>query len=85
MCKLVLFIYPELPIWNYDGSSTGQSDGHNSDTFLYPRAIYKDPFRRGNNILVMCDTYMYNMEPTGGYLLNLLTHKHKTIPSITVI
>ncbi|XP_072930523.1 glutamine synthetase 2 cytoplasmic-like isoform X2 [Epargyreus clarus] len=54
----------ELPIWNFDGSSTGQADGHNSDTFLVPRAIYKDPFRRGNHVLVMCDTYKYNMEPT---------------------
>jgi hypothetical protein len=25
--------------------------------YLIPRAIYKDPFRRGDNILVMCDAY----------------------------
>lgn len=57
----------DLPVWNFDGSSTGQADGHNSDTFLVPRAIYKDPFRRGNHILVMCDTFKYNMEPTGDF------------------
>merc|ERR1712223_488565 len=34
----------ELPIWNYDGSSTGQAEGRNSDTYLYPCAIYRDPF-----------------------------------------
>ena len=62
---VMLIFITDLPIWNFDGSSTGQSDGHNSDTFLCPRAIYKDPFRRGNHILVMCDTYKYNMEPTG--------------------
>ncbi|VVD02796.1 unnamed protein product [Leptidea sinapis] len=54
----------DLPVWNYDGSSTGQAEGHNADTYLVPRAIYKDPFRRGNHILVMCDTFKYNMEPT---------------------
>ncbi|XP_026330133.1 glutamine synthetase 2 cytoplasmic isoform X2 [Hyposmocoma kahamanoa] len=54
----------DLPVWNFDGSSTQQADGHNSDTFLMPRAIYRDPFRRGNHILVMCDTFKYNMEPT---------------------
>ncbi|XP_018782939.1 PREDICTED: glutamine synthetase 2 cytoplasmic isoform X1 [Bactrocera latifrons] len=54
----------ELPIWNYDGSSCYQAEGSNSDTYLYPVAIYKDPFRRGNNILVMCDTYRFDGEPT---------------------
>eukprot|EP00010_Vexillifera_abyssalis_P008328 CAMPEP_0201544160 /NCGR_PEP_ID=MMETSP0173_2-20130828/706_1 /ASSEMBLY_ACC=CAM_ASM_000268 /TAXON_ID=218659 /ORGANISM="Vexillifera sp., Strain DIVA3 564/2" /LENGTH=379 /DNA_ID=CAMNT_0047952191 /DNA_START=27 /DNA_END=1166 /DNA_ORIENTATION=+ len=47
----------ELPVWNYDGSSTGQAPGHDSEVHLYPRAIFKDPFRRGRNILVMCDCY----------------------------
>ncbi|RZF32504.1 hypothetical protein LSTR_LSTR015841, partial [Laodelphax striatellus] len=54
----------ELPVWNYDGSSTYQSEGSNSDTYLYPVAMYKDPFQRGNNKLVMCDTYKYNHKPT---------------------
>lgn len=47
----------ELPTWNYDGSSTGQAPGDDSEVYLVPRAIYKDPFRRGDNILVMCDCY----------------------------
>ncbi|ERL94992.1 hypothetical protein D910_12264, partial [Dendroctonus ponderosae] len=54
----------ELPIWNYDGSSTYQAEGSNSDTYLYPVAIYADPFTRGNNKLVLCDTYKYNKKPT---------------------
>lgn len=54
----------DLPRWNYDGSSTYQANGENSDTYLKPVAIYKDPFRRGNNILVLCDTYKFNLEPT---------------------
>nr|CAD1825283.1 unnamed protein product [Ananas comosus var. bracteatus] len=47
----------DLPKWNYDGSSTGQAPGDDSEVILYPQAIFKDPFRRGNNILVMCDCY----------------------------
>ncbi|CAB3360531.1 Hypothetical predicted protein [Cloeon dipterum] len=54
----------ELPVWNFDGSSTDQAKGQNSDVYLYPCAIYKDPFLRGDNILVLCDTYKYNGKPT---------------------
>ncbi|GKV11877.1 hypothetical protein SLEP1_g23095 [Rubroshorea leprosula] len=42
----------KLPKWNYDGSSTGQAPGEDSEVILYPQAIFRDPFRRGNNILV---------------------------------
>merc|ERR1712079_602785 len=54
----------ELPIWNYDGSSTYQAEGSNSDTYLHPVKMYPDPFRGGDNILVMCETYKYNKQPT---------------------
>ncbi|KAL0381090.1 UNVERIFIED_CONTAM: Glutamine synthetase nodule isozyme [Sesamum angustifolium] len=47
----------KLPKWNYDGSSTGQAPGEDSEVILYPQAIFRDPFRRGNHILVMCDAY----------------------------
>lgn len=47
----------DLPSWNYDGSSTGQAPGEDSEVILEPRAIYKDPFRGGQHILVMCDMY----------------------------
>ena len=45
----------EPPIWGFDGSSTNQADGEDSDCMLKP--VYKilDPIRGGNNILVMCE------------------------------
>ncbi|XP_071050089.1 glutamine synthetase 2 cytoplasmic isoform X5 [Onthophagus taurus] len=55
----------DLPIWNYDGSSCYQAEGGNSDMYLYPVAIFNDPFRRGNNKLVLCDTYKANGKPAG--------------------
>ncbi|KAK2430691.1 glutamine synthetase nodule isozyme [Trifolium repens] len=53
----------KLPKWTYDGSSTGQAAGDDSEVVLHPQAIFKDPFRRGNNILVMCDAYAPSGEP----------------------
>lgn len=55
----------ELPKWSYDGSSTYQALGGNSDIWLFPQAIYRDPFKPGrNDIIVMCDTYKPDGSPT---------------------
>lgn len=45
----------DIPIWNFDGSSTGQAEGINSEVQLEPVCYFRDPFRRGNNILVLCE------------------------------
>jgi len=47
----------DLPNWNYDGSSTDQAPGDDSEVIIKPRAVFKDPFRGGDNILVLTDTY----------------------------
>ena len=38
-----VYFYPD---WNYDGSSTGQAIGSDSEVIMKPRAIFKCPFRR---------------------------------------
>ena len=43
----------ELPTWGFDGSSTLQAEGEDSDCKLKPVWICKDPLRGGDNILVM--------------------------------
>ena len=56
-----------LPKWNFDGSSTGQAPGDDSEVILRPCRIFRDPFRPRSdgkdNILVMCDTWTPAGEP----------------------
>lgn len=53
----------KLPEWNYDGSSTNQALGHDSEVILKPKATFSCPFRKGGNILVLCDTYTNDNTP----------------------
>jgi len=50
----------DLPLWNFDGSSTGQAPGIDSEVYIKPVKIYKDPFNTDNkivsNYLVLCET-----------------------------
>ncbi len=52
----------EPGICGYDGSSTNQATGDNSDVVLKPVFQCPDPIRGGNNILVMCETYLTDKE-----------------------
>jgi len=47
----------DLRIWDFDGSSTNQAPGHDSDVYLRPAAIFKDPFRGGPNIIVLAECF----------------------------
>ena len=52
-----------LPFWNYDGSSTGQADGKDSECILKPQSVFPDPFRGGDCLMVLCDVYNPDMTP----------------------
>lgn len=52
------------PKWTYDGSSTGQASGDDSEITLIPRAIFDCPFRKGKHKFVICDTYDSEGNPT---------------------
>lgn len=45
----------EFPDWSFDGSSTKQAIGNDSDLNLKAVNFVKDPFRGGENYLVMCE------------------------------
>ena len=61
----MLLYFADLPLWNFDGSSTGQAEGSNSDCYIKPVAMFRDPFRGDPNKLIMCEVLNYKQEPVG--------------------
>jgi glutamine synthetase len=53
----------EPPIWGFDGSSTEQAPGSNSDCVLRPVLVKPDPLRGGDDVLVMCEVLNTDMTP----------------------
>ena len=53
----------EMPIWGFDGSSTGQAEGHDSDCVLKPVFVVPDPLRGEGDVLVMCEVMLPDMSP----------------------
>ena len=53
----------ELPIWGFDGSSTNQAPGSNSDCVLQPVFSCPDPIRGGDDVLVMSEVLLTDMTP----------------------
>ena len=45
-----------IPIWNFDGSSTNLAETEDSEILLLPVGLYVDPLRI-NGYLVLCETY----------------------------
>jgi len=47
----------DLPIWGFDGSSTNQAEGRNSDCVLKPAFVVPDPFRGNPHVFVLCEVW----------------------------
>ena len=45
----------DIPDWGFDGSSTLQAVGKDSDCMLNPVCYIRDPIRGGDNLLVICE------------------------------
>ncbi len=52
-----------LPIWGFDGSSTNQAPGDQSDCVLQPVFSCPDPLRGGDHLLVLCEVLNIDMSP----------------------
>ena len=52
----------DCPDWGFDGSSTEQADGDDSDCLLKPVRLVPDPARR-NGFLVLCEVYSADDTP----------------------
>ena len=58
------FSISKLPIWNFDGSSTEQADGEDSEVYIKPVYMVRNPFRRQcDSWLVLCDTWLPDGNP----------------------
>lgn len=55
----------DLPVWCYTENSPYQIiEGNSVEMMLYPRAIYRNPFKPGqHDIIVLCDTYKPDGSP----------------------
>ena len=52
----------DFPEWSFDGSSTNQAEGNNSDCILKPVTFVTDPTRGIGNFIVLCEVYLPNGE-----------------------
>ena len=53
----------DCPVWGFDGSSTNQADGKDSDCVLKPVRLYENPMEKDNSYLVMCEVWNVDGNP----------------------
>ena len=51
------------PVWGFDGSSTNQAPGNNSDCVLKPVKLYNNPMGEHNSYLVLCEVWNVDGTP----------------------
>lgn len=72
-----------IDIWNFDGSSSGQSTTKQSDIILIPRSLFRDPFNidtpECKYILCMCETLNIDGTP---HITNNRAKLYKTMMQI---
>ena len=68
----------DLPLWGFDGSSTQQAEGKNSDCVLKPVKVVNDPTRKDAR-LVLCEV----LNPDGTPHESNTRHSSANIPETT--
>ena len=53
----------DCEVWSFDGSSTEQAEGSNSDCLLKPVHVVPDPGRLGTGYIVMCEVLNADKTP----------------------
>ena len=69
-CKVRILQHPkggmtleDFPEWGFDGSSTNQASGHDSDLILQPVFFVTDPLRDAGSYLVLCEVFNPDYTP----------------------
>uniref|UniRef100_A0A2K5IQA0 GS beta-grasp domain-containing protein n=1 Tax=Colobus angolensis palliatus TaxID=336983 RepID=A0A2K5IQA0_COLAP len=66
----------KLPEGNFNASSTLQSEGSNRDMYLVPAAVFKDPFCKDPNKLVLCEPAETNLRHTCKWIIDMVSNQH---------
>tara|TARA_R110000824_G_scaffold197409_16_gene380905 strand:- start:13751 stop:14752 length:1002 start_codon:yes stop_codon:yes gene_type:complete len=59
----ILNVEEDTPVWGFDGSSTNQAEGTNSDCVLNPVFVCNDPIRGYPHKLALCEVLNTDMSP----------------------
>jgi len=51
------------PVWSFDGSSTNQAPGSDSDCVLKPMKLYENPMEKDTSFLVLCEVWDVDGNP----------------------